>query len=241
MEKIDAIILAGGEGKRLRSIVNEIPKPLATVGGKPFLDILIEQLSEFNYINSVVLAVGYKAEKIIERYKDCSKYNFNITFSIEEELLGTGGAIKKAIKHTKTKDILVLNGDSYTEVNIKDLIITHRNNEAKITIVLLEVEDVSRYGSVRVNSQNRILSFEEKKEYTGPGLINAGIYLIQKNIFSDIEENKVISFEKEVLPIFIRNFKNNIYGYIVKGEFIDIGIPETYKIASKYLKKRVFG
>ncbi len=236
MKKIDAIILAGGEGKRLRSIVNEIPKPLAIVGKKPFLDILLEQLSEFNCINSVVLAVGYKAEKIIERYKNCSKYAFDIVFSVEEELLGTGGAIKKAIKHTKTKDILVLNGDSYTEINIKDLIVTHRDNKAKITIALLKVDDVSRYGSVRVNGQNRILSFDEKKKDTAPGLINAGIYIMQKKIFSDIKENKVISFEKELLPVFIRNLKGSIYGHIVNGKFIDIGIPESYKVANEYLK-----
>lgn len=236
MKKIDAIILTGGEGKRLRSIVNEIPKPLAVVGGKPFLDILLEQLNEFSCINSVVLAVGYKAEKIIEKHKDCSKYNFNIVFSVEEKLLGTGGAIKKAIKYTKTKDILVLNGDSYTEFNIEDLIVTHRGNKAKITIVLFNVEDVSRYGSVRVNGENRILSFEEKKGNIGHGLINTGIYLMQKDIFSDIEEDNVVSLEKELLPIFIRNLEGNIYGYIVKGKFIDIGIPETYKIASEYLK-----
>lgn len=236
MEKIDAIILCGGEGKRLRSIINETPKPLAIVGGKPFLDILLEQLIGFNCVNSVVLAVGYKAEKIIERYKDCSRYDFNISFSVEEELLGTGGAIKGAIKHTKTKDILVVNGDSYTEINIKDLIVTHRDNKAKITIALLKVDDASRYGSVRVNGQNKILSFDEKKKDTAPGLINAGIYIMQKKIFSDIKENKVISFEKELLPIFIRNLKGRIYGYIVKGKFIDIGIPESYKVANEYLK-----
>ena len=236
MDKIDAIILAGGEGKRLRSLVYEIPKPLAIVSGKPFLDILLEQLDRCNCIKHVVLAVGYMGNKIIEKYKDCSFYNFNIIFSVEDKLLGTGGAIKKAMGYTNTKDVLVLNGDSYTEFNIEDLIKTHRDNKRKLTVVLYKVEDVSQYGNVSVNGQNRIILFEEKKGKTEPGLINAGIYLMRRNIFRTIEENRVISFEKELMPKLIKKIKGHIYGYIVDGKFIDIGLPEGYKRAGEYLK-----
>lgn len=236
MEKIDAIILAGGEGKRLRNLVYEIPKSLAIVSGKPFLDILLAQLNKCNRIKRVILAVGYMGDKIIEKYKDCSLYNFDIIFSVEDKLLGTGGAIKKAIRYTKTKDILVLNGDSYTEFNIEDLIKTHRDKKRGLTIVLYKVEDVSQYGSVIVDDQNRIILFEEKKEKTEPGLINAGIYMMRRDIFSTIKKNRFISFEKELLPAFIKNIKGNIYGYIVDQKFIDIGIPERYKKAEQYLK-----
>lgn len=236
MEKIDAIILAGGEGKRLRSLVQDTPKPLAEVGAKPFLDILLAQLDKCNCINRLVLAVGYKAERIVEAYKDCSAYNFDIGFSVEETLLGTGGAIKKGLGYTETKDVLAMNGDSYTEVNIEDLINTHRNNKAKLTIVLLEIESAGRYGSVKVDAHNRILSFEEKQGADESGLINAGIYVMQRDVFDTIEENRVVSLEKDVLPGFVKMFQGEIYGYTVNGKFIDIGVPASYMRADAYLK-----
>jgi D-glycero-alpha-D-manno-heptose 1-phosphate guanylyltransferase len=238
MEKTDTIILAGGEGKRLRSLVKDVPKPLAMVDGKPFLDILLAQLNECNCVNQLVLAVGYRAAAIIERYGNCSAYKFDIVFSIEEELLGTGGAIKKALVCTKTEDVLVMNGDSYAEVDIAGLIKAHRSNHAALTVVLTKVADTSRYGSVRVDTDNRIVAFEEKRHTGKPGLINAGIYMLKRDIFNTVEQNKIISMEKELLPAFMRNFKNEICGYITNGKFIDIGVPETYKIAANYLGNR---
>ncbi|MEW6418255.1 MAG: nucleotidyltransferase family protein [Nitrospirota bacterium] len=234
MEKIDVIILAGGEGTRLRSVVSDVPKPLALIDGKPFLDILLEQLNNFNCIGRVIMAAGYKSEMIVERYKECSKYNFKILFSIEKKLLGTGGAIKKALPLTETEDVLVLNGDSYIEVNIEDLIMTHKKNNANLTIVLKEVENADRYGSVKLDKNGRIKCFEEKKVESGSVYINAGVYLFKKELFDDVEENKVLSLEKDLFPIFI---KKAVYGYISYGKFIDIGIPETYKISDEYLKE----
>lgn len=239
MEKIDAIILAGGEGKRLRGLIKEIPKPLAMVDGKPFLDILLAQLNKCNCINRLILAVGYKAERIVEKYKDCSAYNFDIGFSIEEKLLGTGGGMKKAIGHTETKNILAMNGDSYTEVDMEDLIKTHRRNNSKLTIVLLKVKDAGRYGTVRINSHSRVTCFQEKRGVNEAGLINAGIYLLKRDIFDTIEQDRVISMEKELLPAFVRNFQNRVRGYIVRGKFIDIGVPETYKMADAYLEEEI--
>lgn len=236
MNKIDGIILAGGRGTRLKSIISQVPKPLALVNGKPLLDILLSQLNKYYYIRKVVIAVGYMSEKITDRYKDCSDYNFKITFSVEKKLLGTGGAIKKAIKHTRSGDIIVLNGDSYVEVNIEDLIRTHRNNNADITIVLKEVNNTSRYGKVEIDTEKKIICFQEKKTTDGPGLINAGIYLMKRALFDDIKEYNVISLEKELLPKFV---ENNAYGYVVHGKFIDIGSPESYKIADTYLKEIV--
>lgn len=234
MEKIDAIILAGGKGTRLRSVVSDIPKPLAPVNGRPFLDILLSQLDSFDCINKAVLAVGYKSEIVIERYKDCKDYKFEIVFSLEKELLGTGGAIKKAVHLTDSEDILVLNGDSYAEVDINEIIKVHTENNALITMVLKEVNDAGRFGSVRLNAKNRITFFEEKKDTSEPGLINAGIYLMKKKLFDRIEDNKVISLEKDILPGLIHK---GIYGYIATGKFIDIGIPETYMSSGEYLRE----
>ena len=231
---MDAIILAGGKGTRLSSVVNNVPKPLALVNGRPFLDILLSQLNSFSFIKKVILAVGYKSDMIIDRYKDCPNYNFRIIFSIEDKLLGTGGAIKKALALTDTDDVLILNGDSYIEVNIEDMVRFHKVNKALSTIVLKDVDNVGRYGSIEIDDKKRIISFNEKSSIKRSGLINAGVYILRKSLFGDIEGGREISFEKEILPQFVRN---DVYGYVVEGKFIDIGVPESYRIAGEYLKR----
>jgi D-glycero-alpha-D-manno-heptose 1-phosphate guanylyltransferase len=234
MEKINAIILAGGLGTRLREMVSDLPKVLAPINGSPFLDLLLSFLSKSEHVNKVILAVGYMSDKIIERYRGCNKYGFEIFFSVEKELLGTGGAIKKALKFSNSDIVLVLNGDSYIEVNIEDLIMTHKINNANLTIVLKEVKNANRYGSVKLDENGRIICFEEKKVESGSVYINAGMYLLKKELFDNIEENKVLSLEKDLFPMFV---KEAVYGYISHGKFIDIGIPETYKISDEYLKE----
>jgi D-glycero-alpha-D-manno-heptose 1-phosphate guanylyltransferase len=234
MKTFDSIILAGGLGTRLRGVVPGLPKVLAPVNNKPFLDIILSSLSKWECIEKVVIAVGYMADKIIERYKDTSKYNFKILFSVEEELLGTGGAIKKALAQTETDNVLVLNGDSYVETDLHVLARKHMEASASMTIVLRVVENASRYGRVKINSDKRIVCFEEKTPECSKGYINAGMYLFKRKLFDDVKDNSVISLEKELLPVFI---KEEVFGYISSGKFIDIGIPETYKIADKYLKE----
>jgi len=230
---MDAIILAGGKGTRLSDVVNNVPKPVAPVNGRPFLDILLSQLNSFSFIKNVVLAIGYKSEVIIDRYKNCQNYNFKIIFSIEDKLLGTGGAIKKALVLTNTEDALILNGDSYVEVDIEDLLKFHKNNNSLLTIVLKEVDNADRYGSIEIDDKNRIIAFKEK--YTKKSaLINAGMYILKRTLLNSVEDVREISFEKEILPELIRN---NVYGYIVKGKFIDIGVPESYRIAGEYLEE----
>jgi D-glycero-alpha-D-manno-heptose 1-phosphate guanylyltransferase len=229
---IDAVILAGGKGTRLMSILPDIPKPMAPINGKPFLDILLSQLNRCPDIKQVILAVGYKSEIIIDRYKNYAACCFKILFSEETVLLGTGGAIKKALSLSNTDDVIILNGDSYIEIDINKLINYHKTNDASITIVLKEIGDVNRYGSVKTDAQNKILSFDEKNSSNHAGLINAGVYLIKKNLFDGIDKDREISFERQILPVLI---KHNAYGYITSGKFIDIGIPETYNIAQDYL------
>jgi len=231
---MDAIILAGGKGTRLSGVVNNVPKPLALVNGRPFLDVLLSQLNSFSFIKNVVLAIGYKSKMIIDRYKDCQDYNFKIIFSIEDKLLGTGGAIKNALALTDTDDVLILNGDSYVEVAIEDLLKFHKNNNALLTIVLKEVDNADRYGSIEIDDKKRIISFKEKSSAKKSALINAGVYILKRTLLNSIEDVREISFEKEILPELI---KNNVYGYVVKGKFIDIGVPESYRIAGEYLKR----
>ena len=233
MKKIDAIILAGGLGTRLREVVNDLPKVLAPVNGRPFLDIILSFLNKRDCIRSVIIAVGYMGDKIIKEYSDCSEYNFNILFSEEKELLGTGGAIKKALQYAKTGDILVLNGDSYVDLNLEELIKAHRSNNVIMTIVVKEVENANKYGRIKLDTKHRLVSFEEKNPAPTKGYINAGIYIFKKELFDGVAENRIISLEKELLPTFL---EKGVYGHISYGKFIDVGVPETYKLAGRYLK-----
>jgi len=236
MKKIDSIILVGGLGTRLREVVPDLPKPMVSINGKPFLDLILSLLNKCGSIERVILAVGYMADKIIERYEKSSEYSFEILFSVEEKFLGTGGAIKNALKYTETNNVLVLNGDSFVEVDLYDFLKKHLQTNADMTIVLKELKNTNRYGSVKIDEDNKITCFEEKKTGLSKGLINAGVYMIKKTLFDSIKEQTVISLEKELLPVFI---KKDVFGYIGKGKFIDIGIPETYRMADKYLREEV--
>ena len=231
MNTTDAIILAGGRGTRLQGIISDIPKPLAPVNGKPFLDILLSQLNHVQAIQHVVIAAGYKSEKIVERYQGSSAYRFSILFSEERELLGTGGAIKKALSLTTSEGVLILNGDSYVDADIEELFRFQRENHARISIVLTEMDNANRYGYATVDSRNRIQRFEEKQSQEKRGLINAGMYFLDRTLFDRVPENRVISFEKELLPKMIQD---GAYGFIVAGKFIDIGVPESYRAAEQY-------
>jgi len=233
MNTINAIILAGGLGTRLRTLVSDVPKVLAPVNGKPFLDIIIRALAKSGIIDHVVIAAGYMAEKIIEQYRNCLEFGLRISISIEKQLLGTGGAIKLALNYTESQDIIILNGDSFIDIDYIAFYKAHKENSAKLTIALKHVDNASRYGIVILDN-NRIVSFQEKKEKIIAGFINAGIYILNRDLFAQVAENKVISMEKEILPEMI---KNDAYGYISNGRFIDIGIPETYEIADDYLKE----
>ncbi|MEI6609784.1 MAG: nucleotidyltransferase family protein [Deltaproteobacteria bacterium] len=233
MDKINAIILAGGLGSRLRSIVTDVPKVLAPVNGRPFLDIVIGSLAKSGIVDRVVLAAGYMAEKIIEQYQNSHRFCVEISVSIEEQLLGTGGAIRLAMELTDSQDILVLNGDSFIDVDYIALYRAHKQNNAQLTMVLKHVEDASRYGSVIING-DKIVLFQEKSNEIVAGFINAGVYLLNRDLFVHVAQNKIISMEKELLPDMI---KHDAYGFISNGRFIDIGLPDTYKIVEDYLKE----
>jgi NDP-sugar pyrophosphorylase family protein len=233
MEKIDAIILAGGLGTRLKGTVGDLPKVLAPVNGKPFLDILLHLLDRSGKIGKVILAVGYMADKIIERYRDSDAFRFRIAFSVETDLLGTGGAVKKALGYSETGNVLVLNGDSYVEVDLEELFAAHSARNAALTVVVKEVPDAGRYGRVLIDAGGRVVSFEEKKVAPGSGYVNAGVYLLNRILFERVEEEKVFSLEKDLLPAILGEA---VYGFVSQGKFIDIGIPETYFMSGDYLK-----
>lgn len=219
-----AIILAGGFGTRLQSVVKDLPKPMADINRRPFLTYILDYISDFGY-KKVVLSVGYLHEKIEDcfgtRYKGVS-----IDYAVENEPLGTGGAIKFALEKCSAENVLILNGDTLFKANLACLEHFHNENDANLSIILRNVPDTSRYGSVRIDNNGRIVAFEEKNTAQGCGTINGGIYMISKNLFNDYNFPKKFSFEKDLMEKYYQQDK--FYGTVSNGYFIDIGIPEDY-------------
>jgi D-glycero-alpha-D-manno-heptose 1-phosphate guanylyltransferase len=225
---MDVIILAGGLGTRLRSVVHEVPKCMAPVCGKPFLTYLFHYLSSYQTIENVILSVGYLKEVIID-WADKQKLPFTVLYSPETEPLGTGGAIKQALKRTQSDDVLILNGDTFFNVDLNKFHTEHQAVSAQLSIALKPMTDFNRYGNVSVNSQHIITAFNEKS-YCEKGQINGGIYLLSvKNTLMNNLPQK-FSFETDVLQQQMNN--QLIYGFVHDSYFIDIGIPEDYAKAN---------
>jgi D-glycero-alpha-D-manno-heptose 1-phosphate guanylyltransferase len=218
-----AIILAGGKGTRLQSVISDIPKPMAPVGGKPFLEYLLLQLKSWR-IYDVILSVCYKKESIMTYFSNGSRWGMNISYVQEQVPLGTGGAIRVAMQTCDDQNILVTNGDSFFNVDMSDLIAFHGKKNARVTLALLAMADTGRYGRVILNENAEISEFREKQG-NSEGLINAGVYVINRNVLSYMPEGPC-SFETEILP---RLTGNGLYGQVQNGFFIDIGIPEDYQ------------
>ncbi|HRG28254.1 MAG TPA: nucleotidyltransferase family protein [Chitinophagales bacterium] len=226
----EAIVLAGGFGTRLQTVVKEVPKPMAPVAGKPFLQYILDYLIAHK-VAHVVLAVGYLRETIIDYFGD-NYQSLSITYAVEENPLGTGGGILNACNQIKGDNVFVINGDTFFDVDLVELSAFHETNNALLTVALKKMEKFDRYGTVETDNEGRIIGFLEKK-YLDEGLINGGIYCLNKHIFHP-ELPAAFSFEKEILEKEIVNRK--IYGLRSEGYFIDIGIPEDYARAQDDFK-----
>jgi NDP-sugar pyrophosphorylase family protein len=229
INNIAALILAGGLGTRLRSVVSDRPKVLAPVNGKPFLSYLLDQLIIADFHN-VILCTGYKGEMVREAFGSHYK-GLNIRYSREPEPLGTGGALRYALPMIEEDTVLVMNGDSFVDIKLADYLSWHFKNEYDSSIVLVKISETDRYGRVEIGENIRVIHFEEKKVCTGPGWINAGIYLIRKEFIEKIQPTQRISLEKEILPALI---DKRLYVYPQETGFIDIGIPESLSIANSF-------
>ena len=220
---MQAIILAGGLGTRLKSITGDIPKALINISGKPFIDYQIEYIRNQG-IEEIFFALGYESNKL-KKYIS-NKYS-NILYSVENKPLGTGGAVKLAIRnHYKKldKSFFVLNGDSLIDINYQHLYDFHKNKQSNVTIGLIEVDDVDRYGKIGTKNGD-IIKFNEKSD-NGPGLINSGVYLFRKDIERLFPKEEKFSLENDFFPNLIGN---NFKGVILKHSFfIDIGTTESF-------------
>ena len=229
----EAIILCGGKGTRLKEVVNDVPKPLAPIDGIPFLSILMKYLKAQG-IERVILATGYMHEKIENLYGNCYE-GMEIVYSIEHNPLGTGGAIANALRKIKSENVLVLNGDSVIKFQLNEIKKQFSEIKFHSLLILKPMERVERYGAVKT-FENRVTAFEEKS-FKEQCLINTGVYILNKEIFSDKAENEVFSFEKDFLEKEVE--KGSLFGMECKGFFIDIGVPEDYAAAQNNLIKQL--
>jgi D-glycero-alpha-D-manno-heptose 1-phosphate guanylyltransferase len=227
---IEAIILAGGLGTRLRSVVKDVPKPMAIIGGKPFLGYLMESLAKKG-VTRIILSVGYKADKIIEYFGNHYQ-GIEIVYSVEDSPLGTGGAIMLAMTLVAGDHVFVVNGDTYLDVELSDIELLWGVNK-KPVIVGVSVIDASRFGLLRINNSGKMVDGFFEKSDKACGIINAGCYLLPKNLLNEFKKENSFSFEKDYLQL-----STNISKFIFfesKGCFIDIGVPSDFIKAERIL------
>ncbi|WKZ57787.1 MAG: nucleotidyltransferase family protein [Bdellovibrionota bacterium] len=224
---ISAVILAGGLGTRLRSVVQDKPKVLAEVAGRPFISYLLHQISSAE-IRHCVLCTGYLSEQVRASFGSAF-HGMTLAYSEEQMLLGTAGALRFALPLVQSDPMLVLNGDSYCAADLNAFLSAHQQAKARASIYLTRVNNTSRYGCVRVSQNGSIVGFEEKGASQGAGLINAGIYLIQKELIQSLPKGKAISLEREVFPSLLGD---RFVGFEGPHDiFIDIGTPDSYQQA----------
>lgn len=232
---IPVLILAGGMGTRLKSVVPDLPKPLADVNGKPFLWWLLNELAAQG-VQEVYLSVGYLHEKIKAFFGDQFK-QIKISYIVETEPLGTGGAILKACQAIPGQQVMIFNGDTFATLDIsRYLQFSHANGDRKLFLAVHHIPDSTRYGTVRVNDVGVLTDFLEKGS-AGEGLINAGVYLLDKQVFSHFELPAKFSFETDFLAKYCKQLNITVYDGV--SDFIDIGIPSDYQLAQSKIPAMV--
>jgi D-glycero-alpha-D-manno-heptose 1-phosphate guanylyltransferase len=226
---MEAVILCGGLGTRLRPAVRDRPKALAPVQGRPFLDYLIANLKKFG-INRLVLATGYLSDRIAAVYGDGSRYGVALRYAVEPTALGTAGAVKHATALLETENFLVLNGDTYSQIDYQALLKEHIRRQTDLTVALRQVATTERFGQVTLGPDSRIVRFLEKAPegtIAGKSWINAGVYVMNRRVLSWIPDQRRYALETELIPLLLQE-DLKIYGWATAGYFRDIGVPEDY-------------
>jgi D-glycero-alpha-D-manno-heptose 1-phosphate guanylyltransferase len=228
-----AVLLVGGLGTRLRISVPSMPKPLAPVGDRPFLELLVRQL-QGQGIRHLVMCTGYLADQIEGEFGDGRDLGVTIEYSKETRPLGTAGAVKLAQLYLKGEpEFLVMNGDSFLELDLVEFIRFHRTHGGMVTMAVVSVENAGRYGTVLLDSKHQITEFCEKTGSDSPGLINAGVYVFGRALLEHIPAGPV-SLEKDVFP---KILDRGVYAAVERGIFIDIGTPMDYGRAQRLLDR----
>jgi D-glycero-alpha-D-manno-heptose 1-phosphate guanylyltransferase len=221
---MEVIILAGGFGTRLKKEVPNLPKPMAPIAGRPFLEILLKSLSEKGF-SRIILSLGYMSEKIVNYFGD-NFLGMDLIYVIEDRPLGTGGAIRKSLEKCNDDHVLVLNGDTFIDIDVKGIEEQWQKYSVPI-IVACTVPDTLRYGRLKVNN-GRVTGFSEKN-MSGEGLINAGCYLLPVNLLEKYPEGESFSFETDFLYDAVNKYRFDCF--MLQSVFIDIGVPEDFERA----------
>lgn len=226
---MQALVLVGGKGTRLQPLTSEIPKPILTLVDRPFLGYMIEWLASHG-VDEVVLACGFLPDQLQEVLGDGAEGGPRLRYIVEPEPLGTAGAIKFAAPYLEER-FFALNGDVLTDLDLTALWRSHEQREARLSLGLYPVDDPSNYGLVDLDDDGSVLDFHEKPDpgHSGPGLISAGAYVVEKEVLDMIPEERNFSIEREVFP---RLVGEGLYGLRLDGYWKDIGTPERYKEAS---------
>jgi len=224
---VDVVILAGGQGTRLQSVPGDVPKPLRPVNGRPFLSYLLDQIRASGG-RRIILSLGYRPDTFRELAT-----REGLEVSVEPAPLGTGGGLRNAFPLLRSDAVMAMNGDSYAAVDLGLLAALQRRRKARALMLLAEVPDASRYGRVEIDEDGSVLSFSEKGE-AGPGLINAGVYVLQRSVVAEIPEGRAVSLERETFPSLIGT---RFFGEPGAFPFMDIGTPESYAASSEFFQK----
>ena len=228
-----AVVLVGGLGTRLRSVLPSTPKPLASVGDRPFLELLVRQL-RYQGIRRLVLCIGYLAHEIENELSDGSRWGVRIEYSKEPHPMGTAGAVKFAAPLLQdSTDFLAMNGDSFMEIDFRQLMRFHRKSGGIASIAVLRMKNELRYGTVQVTAGGRVSGFTEKTDGDPTGFVNAGIYVFNRRILEQIPEGPG-SLERDIFP---RLLDHGVYASEQHGVFIDIGTPQDYARAQELCER----
>lgn len=237
-----ALILAGGLGKRLRSAYSAGPKSMAPVGRRPFLDYLLRWLRAEG-VEEVILCVGFKRSRIRRYVGSGRKWGLRVRYSVEKKLLGTAGAVKKAGAMLRDESVFVVNGDTFLDVNLRDMSAFHRDQKGWATLAVARVADARRFGKLRLDPRGRVTVFLEKSASHANDIyartrqsINGGVYLFERKLLSGIPARERISLEKDVFPRLL--LKRKLFGFVTDGYFLDIGVPNDFRRAQSELPER---
>jgi len=235
LSNTDAMILCGGMATRLRNVVSDRPKILADINGVPFIELMLGYLQEQG-VSRVILCTGYEHEQIEQWIEYQYGGKLDITFSREEFSLGTGGAVKNAEDHISGERFLVLNGDTFLELNYSHFLSFFIDRKLDMLIALAKATEASQYGTIQIDGKGKIETFEEKIANSSKhSYINAGVYLFSTEVLEHFVKNCKVSLEYEVIPLLLEHFMETSYGFESKGVFIDIGTPERYQSAQDIL------
>ena len=226
---MEAIVLAGGSGTRLRGVIDDLPKPMAPVAGRPFLAFVLDRLVAGG-VRTAILAVGYRHEAIRRHFGDLYR-GLALRYSVESEPLGTGGALRLACEQASAHELCVFNGDTYLEIDLRAMLAAHAGAAAELSMAIHEVPDASRYGALEVTGD--VVFGMREKGHAGPGWINAGVYVIGSELRARFPDRKAFSFESDLLMPEMASIRPRAFR--AAGLFIDIGVPHDYARAASLL------